>query len=102
MTRKFAEGIGYYEPIGDRGLVFTDEEDPRERMTLKYAATVATAGEWRLDTPVRGPRQGCLRLLHRPAPIADGGHLRDHGDRWRDLRLRAAPLLEIAHLVSWS
>jgi hypothetical protein len=50
---KFATGIGYYLPLGDRGLVYTDEKDLQDRMTLKYAAARQGPTGWTLETPVK-------------------------------------------------
>jgi hypothetical protein len=50
---KFATGIGYYLPLGDRGLIYTDEKDLQDHMTLKYAAARQGPAGWTLDTPVR-------------------------------------------------
>jgi hypothetical protein len=48
--RRFAERAELILPVGDRGVVFTDESDD-ERVTLKYAAT--PAGQWPDAGPVR-------------------------------------------------
>jgi hypothetical protein len=52
-TGKFASGIAYYLPLGDRGLVYTDEKDLQDRTTLKYAAARQGPEGWTLEAPVK-------------------------------------------------
>jgi hypothetical protein len=58
---RFAQNIDLIIPIGDRGLVFTDEADPTARTTLKYIAvtpdgsTLDPAGAVRVHDDVGAP-----------------------------------------------
>jgi hypothetical protein len=52
-TQRYATGIGYYYPAGERGLIYTDEADAGQRMTLKYAPFEKTGDAWTLGAPVR-------------------------------------------------
>jgi hypothetical protein len=70
--QRFARGIGYYLPLGDRGLIYTDERQPDERMTLKYAAVRKGADGWKLDQPVRvqgGVEYGYFTVLEEEHPL---------------------------------
>jgi hypothetical protein len=49
--QRFARGIAYYVPIGDRGLLYADESDAVGHANLKYAAARQNATA--LETPVR-------------------------------------------------
>ena len=51
-TRLFARDIEYYQPVGDRGLVYTDEKDETDHVALKYAAATQAGGVWQLEPPV--------------------------------------------------
>jgi hypothetical protein len=52
-VRLFAAAIELYQPIADRGLVYTDERDNADHVSLKYAAASNDGGSWRLQPPVR-------------------------------------------------
>jgi hypothetical protein len=85
--RRFGQGVELILPVGDRGVVFTDEMDPgTARVTLKYAA-IAGGKEWPAAGPVRihgdvdgssvflvfsgeGPRAGPVLVLFR---VVSGG-----------------------------
>jgi hypothetical protein len=54
VRQRFADRIEYYLPIGDRGLIYTDEEDSTaDTVSMKYAAVQRSADSWRLETPVQ-------------------------------------------------
>ena len=68
-TQRFATAIAYYAPLGDRGVVYTDESDAVQSATLKYAVARKTGAAWGLDTPVRvhgGLDEGFFTLLGSP------------------------------------
>jgi len=51
--RKFAEGVDFYTPVGNRGLIFADEkEDLDDGVTLKYAK-ITGGKEWPAEGAVR-------------------------------------------------
>jgi hypothetical protein len=52
-TRRFATGISYYTPLGDRGLIYTDERDDSQRTVLKLAPLTKQAGALTLGAPLR-------------------------------------------------
>jgi hypothetical protein len=51
--QRLATGVGFYFPIGDRALLYTDESDPTTRANLAYAAVRSTAAGWVVEAPVR-------------------------------------------------
>jgi hypothetical protein len=61
MKTRYAQSVDRVAPIGDRGLVFTDELDSKSRATLKYVAvtpdgsTLDPAGAVRVQENVLAP-----------------------------------------------
>jgi hypothetical protein len=52
-TTRFGADVGSYWPVGDRALLYTDESDLAQRMTLKYARVEKDGDRWTLAAPVR-------------------------------------------------
>jgi len=56
--QRFAQGLEYYQPVGNRGLLFGDEHDEVTRtVTLKYAALSQDGSQW--------PSAGAVRIRER-------------------------------------
>lgn len=51
--QRFAQGIEFYNAVGDRGIILGDEKDPFDTVTLKYAAIGGGGTAWPADGPVR-------------------------------------------------
>ena len=69
--KKFAERLGNYQPVGDAGLVYTDEAKPSRQMSLKYAPMSKTSAGWDLGPPVRvadGVDEGYFTVIGSTAP----------------------------------
>jgi hypothetical protein len=52
-ARRLATAIAYYTPLGDRGLIYTDERDDAQRTALKIAPVKNGADGLSIGTPLR-------------------------------------------------
>ncbi|HXI59395.1 MAG TPA: hypothetical protein VNO55_25185 [Polyangia bacterium] len=79
--QRFARGMYWYTPVGDRGLVFGDELGSFDRtVTMKYAGAASDDSGWRLKEPVRIDEQADPEFIALDVTATLVLYVKQHGD----------------------
>jgi hypothetical protein len=78
---RFARGMYWYTPVGDRGLVFGDELGSFDRtVTMKYAGAASDDSGWHLKEPVRIDEQADPEFIALDVAATLVLYVKQHGD----------------------